>query len=153
MHKPESRLENETHKILWDFKIQTGHLISTKRPDLVIIDTKQRTCRIVSGLCCPGGPQSENKRKQKERQILGPCQRTKIKLWNMKVTVIPIISGALGTAHKGMETRRIGNKRTNREHPSYSIAKIVHNTEKSPGDMRRIPLTQTLVEDHQLKLV
>ena len=28
MHKPESVLENETHKILWDFQIQTDHPIS-----------------------------------------------------------------------------------------------------------------------------
>ena len=27
MHKPESALENDTHKILWDFKIQTDHQI------------------------------------------------------------------------------------------------------------------------------
>ena len=37
MLNPESALENEMHKILWDFKIQTDHLISTRRPDLVII--------------------------------------------------------------------------------------------------------------------
>ena len=30
-----------------------------------------------SGLCRPGRPLSENQRKQKERQILEPCQRTK----------------------------------------------------------------------------
>ena len=35
MHKPESVLENETHKILWDFEFQTSHLISARKPDLV----------------------------------------------------------------------------------------------------------------------
>ena len=38
MHKLESVLENETHKIHWDFTIQIDHLIPTKRPDLVIIN-------------------------------------------------------------------------------------------------------------------
>ena len=28
----ESVLENERHKVLWDFEIQTGHLISARRP-------------------------------------------------------------------------------------------------------------------------
>ena len=37
MHKLESILENETHKIRWDFEIQTDHLISARWPDLVII--------------------------------------------------------------------------------------------------------------------
>ena len=41
LHKPESILENETtHKILWDFEIQTDHLIPAKRPDQEIIDKK-----------------------------------------------------------------------------------------------------------------
>ena len=41
-HKPESILENETHKLLWDFEIQTDHLILARRLDLVIINKKKR---------------------------------------------------------------------------------------------------------------
>ena len=37
MHNPESVLENETYKLLWDFEIQTDLLISARRPDLIII--------------------------------------------------------------------------------------------------------------------
>ena len=42
MHNPESVLENETHKILMYFATQTDHLISARRPDLVIVNTKKR---------------------------------------------------------------------------------------------------------------
>ena len=42
MHQPESVLENETYKILWDFEIQTDHLISTRRPYLVIVNKKKK---------------------------------------------------------------------------------------------------------------
>ena len=35
MYDTESVLENKTHKIRWDFEIQTDHLISPRRPDLV----------------------------------------------------------------------------------------------------------------------
>ena len=38
MHKLESVLENEMHKILWNFEIEIDLLISTRRPDLVIIN-------------------------------------------------------------------------------------------------------------------
>ena len=38
MHNPESILENETHKVLWGFKMQTDLLISARRPDLVIVN-------------------------------------------------------------------------------------------------------------------
>ena len=34
--------ENDTHKLLWDFDIQTDHLISPRRPDLIIINNKKR---------------------------------------------------------------------------------------------------------------
>ena len=50
-HKPESVLENETHKILLDFEIQTDHLIPPRRPELVMVKKKKkkknRTCQIV----------------------------------------------------------------------------------------------------------
>ena len=38
VHKPESVQENKTHKILWDFEIQTDHLIQTTKSDLVFIN-------------------------------------------------------------------------------------------------------------------
>ena len=39
-YKAESVLENETHKILWDFQTQTDHLIPTKRPDFALINKR-----------------------------------------------------------------------------------------------------------------
>ena len=47
MHNAEYVLENDTHKLLWNFEIQTDHLISARRPDLVIINKKERACRIM----------------------------------------------------------------------------------------------------------
>ena len=37
MHKPEGVLENEMHKILWDFEILIDHTIQAQRLDLVLI--------------------------------------------------------------------------------------------------------------------
>ena len=48
MHNPESILENKRHKLLWDSKIRMDHLISARQPDLIIINKKERTCRIVN---------------------------------------------------------------------------------------------------------
>ena len=48
IYNPTSVQENNTHKLLWDFDIQTDHLISARRPDLVIINKKKRTCKIVN---------------------------------------------------------------------------------------------------------
>ena len=46
-HEPESVLESEDCKILWDFSIQTNHVIEARRPDLVVVDKKRRTCEII----------------------------------------------------------------------------------------------------------
>ena len=42
MHNPAPVLENATDKLLWDFNIQTDHLIPVRRPDLIIINKKKR---------------------------------------------------------------------------------------------------------------
>ena len=42
IHNPAPLLENDTRKLLWDFDIQTDHLISTRRPDLIIINKKKK---------------------------------------------------------------------------------------------------------------
>ena len=60
MYNPESVLENEMHKILWDFEIQMDHLISAWRPDQVIVNKKKRTCR-------SSWSQEKTERKWKER--------------------------------------------------------------------------------------
>ena len=46
MHNPASVLENDTHKLLWDFDIQTDHLILAKRPDLIIINKKRKSAKL-----------------------------------------------------------------------------------------------------------
>ena len=55
----------------------------------------------------------------------------------MKVTVVPIVNGELGSIPKGLikRTGRLGNKRTSGDHPDDSIIKIGQNTEKIPGDL------------------
>ena len=42
MHNSAPVLENDTHKLLWDFDINTGHLTSARRPDPIIINKKKR---------------------------------------------------------------------------------------------------------------
>ena len=76
------------------------------------------------------------------------------KLWNIRVTVIPIVVGALRMVPKSLEKGwRVGNQRKNWDHPGYSIVENGQNTEKCPGDLRRLAVTQIPVKDHQLKVV
>ena len=77
IHKPESILENEMHKILWDFEIRTNPLIVVRKPVLVSINGKKGENIPYSVFCRPSGPHRENQRKWKGRHILRPCQSTK----------------------------------------------------------------------------
>ena len=45
-------------------------------------------------------------------------------------------------------TQGIGNQRSNRNHPDYSIVKEGENTETSPGDPRKLAVTQISVKVH-----
>ena len=59
MHNPESVLENETQKILWDFE---------RRLEQMIVNKKKRRNLPNIGLCSLSRPQSENQNKRKERK-------------------------------------------------------------------------------------
>ena len=62
-HEPESALEIQGYKILWDFSIQTGHVIETRRLDFVVVD-KRRTCKIID-FAVLGDSRIEEKQKEK----------------------------------------------------------------------------------------
>ena len=47
MHNPAPVKENDTHKLLWNFNIQTDHLISARRPHLIIINKKKKKRKFV----------------------------------------------------------------------------------------------------------
>ena len=52
----------------------------------------------------------------------------------------------------GTKTGGLEYKRTNAEQVNDNIFEISQNTKKSPGDLRKLAVTQTPVENHQLKL-
>ena len=97
-HEPESVLENEDYKILWGFSIQTDHVIQAWRPDLVVVDKKERNFKIID-FAVPGDSRIEEKEKDKieKYQDLG---RELQKIWNLKVKIIPLIVGSLGAKPK-----------------------------------------------------
>ena len=103
MHNPAPALENNTHKLLWNFNIKTDHRISVKRPNLIIIHKKKRTCKIVD-FGVPAVPRIKLKECEKKDKYLDLARELK-KLWNMQVTIIPIVIGAFGTVTKGLLKR------------------------------------------------
>ena len=68
MHNPASVIENDSHKLLWNFNIQTDHIIPARRPDLIIINKKKRICKIVDFAV----PQNNSKGMCKEGYVTRP---------------------------------------------------------------------------------
>ena len=81
---------------------------SISQDDVILlscINQQEKNNKTPNGFCCFGGFQGENKRKRSDRQILETFQRELKKLWNMKLTVMPIVLGALGSASEDLEKR------------------------------------------------
>ena len=87
-------LENDKAKILWDFSIQTDHVIQARRPDIVVKDKELDHTWIID-IAVPG----DGRVKEKEREKVEKYQelaRELRKLWRTSTTVVPIVVGALG---------------------------------------------------------
>ena len=107
-HEPESVLEKEYYKILWDFSIQAAHVIEALRPDLFVVDKKERSCKKVD-FAVPGDSRIEGKEKDKIEKY--PNLRRELqKIWNVEVKIIPLVVGSLGTIPKqfGDRLKQIG---------------------------------------------
>ena len=62
--KEMSVLENEKVKILWDFSIQTEIKIDHNKPDIVLLDKKEKTCYVID-VAWPFDTRVEKKEKEK----------------------------------------------------------------------------------------
>ena len=102
-YEHESVLENEAYELLWDFSIQTDHAIEAQRPDLVVVDKKERSCKIID-FAVPedSGIVEKEKDKIKKYQDLG---RELQKIWNIKAKIIPVVVGSLGAIPKQFGNR------------------------------------------------
>ena len=136
MYKPESVIENKPYKILWNFEIQTDHLILARRLNQVLINEKKRNCQLVN-FSVPLDHNMKIKGSKKIDKYLDLTRKLK-KLWNMEVTVIWIVVCALGMFPKSLENilggGGTGDQRKNRDHPDHGAVRIL----KNPGDLSRL---------------
>ena len=95
-HEPESVIENENFKILWDFTIQCDHMIEARRPDIVVVDKVKKETMIIDVAIAGDTRVCDKEREKIEKYNL--LKDEIARLWQVKkVIVIPIVVGALGT--------------------------------------------------------
>ena len=82
----------------------TDHIITARRPDIIFIDKKHHECQIIDFLIIPYNTRVDDKEVEKIEKYLDLARELK-KLWNMKVIVVRLVVGALGTPAKELEKR------------------------------------------------
>ena len=88
------------HKPLWNFEIKMDHLILARWIDIVIVEKDKRTFRIVD-FAVPAEYWLKLKENEKKDNYVDLAMELKKQQhWNMKVRVIQLVSGALGTVTK-----------------------------------------------------
>ena len=97
-HESQSVLENEDYTVLWDFSIQTDHVIEAWRPDLVVVEKKWRTCKIID-FVVPRDSRIEKKEKEKVEKHQD-VRRELQNIWNVRVKIKPLVVGYLGTTER-----------------------------------------------------
>ena len=113
---------------------------------------KKKTGKIVD-FAVPADHGIKLKECEKKDKYLDLARESK-KLWNMKMTIIPIAIGAFGTVTKGLLKGLEDLEVAAEWRPSNNnIIEDGQNTEKSPGDLRRLTVTQSPMKDHKLTLM
>ena len=125
MHKPKSVPENKMHKILWNFEMQTDHLIPARIPNLVMI--KKRNF-LVRDFAVPADHRLKIKENEKKDNYIDLTREVK-KKQTMKH------EGGGYTNCKWCawkdpqrlvkDAGRVRNWRTCRDDPNYGIGQIV----------------------------
>ena len=91
-----------------DFSIETNHVIEAWRPDLVVVDKKERICKIID-FAVPEDSKIEEKEKDKIEKYQD-LRRESQKIWNDKVKIIQLVVGSLVAIPKqfGNRLKQIG---------------------------------------------
>ena len=107
-HVPEGVVENEEVKVLWDINVQCDNVIEARRPDIIVIDKKERKGLIID-IAVPADVRVEEKEREKVEKYQD-LKREIGRLWNLKkVEITPVVIGALGSVTKEFVTKALGH--------------------------------------------
>ena len=99
-HYPEGVVEDDDVKLIWDINIQCDNVMESRRPDLILVDNKVKSCIIVD-VAVPDDCRICEKEIEKIEKYQNLKRELK-KLWSLKkVEVVPVVVGALGCISKG----------------------------------------------------
>ena len=82
-------MEDDDVKLIWDINIQCDTIIEVRRPDLILVNKKAKSCVIID-VAIPGDCRIH----EKEIEKIEKYQNLKRELWSLKkVEVVPVVVG------------------------------------------------------------
>ena len=88
-------LENKDYKLLWDFEFKTRKTTTSRRPDLILEDNREKSIYIID-MSCPMEENIDEKRVEKLTKYRQIAFEIREKRPGYKVRIYPIVIGSLG---------------------------------------------------------
>ena len=100
-HQPDKLVETDDITMMWDTTIPTASKVKANRPDICLRHKKANTCLLID----ISVPWDDNVGKAYADKLAKYADlRVEVnRMWHCQSRVIPVILGALGTVHAGME--------------------------------------------------
>ena len=99
-HCPEGAVEDDDVKIIWDINTQCDNVIEARRPDLILMNKKAKSCVIIDVSL-----RGDCRIREKEIEKIEKYQNLKKELKRFrslkKVEVVPVVVGVLWCISKG----------------------------------------------------
>ena len=132
-HESETVMYNKDNNItiIWDMPVNTNRTIAANRPDIMVKDSVNSTCKLIY-MTIPSDRNialKELEKKCKYRDLELEIQR----MWQMKTEVIPVVVGSLGTRRKGMggNIKEVSERATVTETQKINILRTVRLLRKN----------------------
>ena len=86
--------------IMWDMPVNTDRIITANRPDIIVKDSMNSTCKLIDITVTSDRniALKEIEKKSKYKDLELEIQR----MWHMKTVLVPVVVGAFGTVKKEM---------------------------------------------------
>ena len=94
-HQLKALVKSDRYRLYWEYSVPTDLKLSANRPDLLLVDDKERIAYIID-ISVPG-ENSINKKMAEKRSKYYDLKREIFRIWSLaQVDVVPVVVGALG---------------------------------------------------------
>jgi len=87
--------------VLWNQAVHIDRDVTANRPDVIIINKKEKTCTLID-MAIPADRNVVQNEAEKKLKYKGLCIEIQ-RMWNLKCTIVPVIIGATGIVTRSLK--------------------------------------------------